>query len=308
MENVCTDKLRVNFTDLSDFGPIPGTPRFWRWEFGDGNTSTAPSPSHVYAATGSYNVRLVVSDGNCESEMTQVIDIIDERPVIRSSAMEVCAANSLIFNRDNVDPNNIVRWEWNWGDGTYAPVAGDNIAKTFRLPGRYSVQLTVTDRNNCTSTSNILAIQVNGATADFGVTGRRCEGDEQAFNDASTAWHGYAISSWTWNFGDGTPDETVTTRPLDYKHAFAAGGTYNVTLQVTDAAGCRTSISRPVEVRNLEAGFNTARVACKNTPHAFTNTSSGTSNTLTYAWILEIIPRQRLPVHRRPTSFPVPTP
>lgn len=284
MANPCSDKMRVTFTDNSDFGPIPGTPRFWRWDFGDGNTSTQQSPTHVYAATGSYNVRLVVSDGNCESEMTQVVDIIDERPRIQSSAAEVCAANALIFSRDNVDPANIVRWEWNWGDGTYAPVGGNNIAKTFARPGRYTVQLTVWDRNNCPSTSNVLDIQVNGATADFAVTGRRCEGDEQAFNDASTSWHGYTIDRWTWNFGDGTPDETVTTRPLDYKHAFTTGGTYNVTLQVTDRAGCVTSISRPVEVIDLDADFNAAPVACLNTGHVFRNRSTGTSNSFTYAW------------------------
>lgn len=283
LSNLCTDKYRVAFTDLSDFGPIPGTPRFWRWDFGDGNVSTDPSPTHVYSATGTYTIRLTVTDGNCESTITQTVDIIDERPVIRAASPEVCAANALIFSRDNVDENNIVRWEWNWGDGTYAPVGGDNIAKTFRQPGRYNVVLTVTDRNNCVSTSNVLDIQVNGATADFAVTGRRCEGDEQTFNDGSTAFHGYTIESWTWNFGDGTPDETVTTRPLNYKHAFAAGGTYNVTLQVRDRAGCVTSASRPVQVRNVDAIFQTAtQIACKDAGLQFSNSSTGQN--LTYAW------------------------
>ncbi|WP_341841258.1 PKD domain-containing protein [Chitinophaga caseinilytica] len=282
MSNPCSDKMRVTFTDLSDFGPIPGTPRFWKWEFGDGNTSTNPSPTHVYATPGTYSVRLVVTDGNCESEMTQVVDIIDERPVI-SAAPEVCAANPLVFSRSNVDENNIVRWEWNWGDGTYAPVGGNNIAKVFSQPGRYNVVLTVTDRNNCVTSSNVLDIQVNGSTANFAVTGRRCEGDEQTFNDASTSFHGKAIESWTWNFGDGTADEIVTTKPTNYKHAFASSGTFNVVLQVKDEAGCLTSISRPVTVRDVEAGFQApAQVACKNTGFQFSNTSTGTN--LTYAW------------------------
>lgn len=283
MSNLCTDRYRVAFTDLSNFGPIPGTPRFWRWDFGDGNTSTSQSPTHVYAAPGTYTVHLNVSNGNCDSDMRLVVDIIDEKPVISAAAAEVCAGSPLIFSRDNVDENNIISWSWEWGDGTYGPVAGNNIAKTFGQPGRYNVVLSVTDRNNCVSRSNTLNIQVNGSTADFGFSGRRCEGDEQVFNDASTSFHGYTIESWTWNFGDGTPDETVTTRPLNYKHAFTTGGTYPVTLQVKDRAGCVTTISRPVQVMSVSAGFNTAtQIACKNESLQFSNASTGFN--LTYAW------------------------
>lgn len=39
------------------------------WSFGDDETSTAASPTHTYAAAGSYNVTLTVTDGtgNVES-------------------------------------------------------------------------------------------------------------------------------------------------------------------------------------------------------------------------------------------------
>ncbi|WP_341834798.1 PKD domain-containing protein [Chitinophaga pollutisoli] len=283
LENLCTDKYRITLTDRSDFGPIAGTPRFWRWDFGDGNTSTDPSPTHVYTATGTYTVRLIVSDGNCESEMTQTVDIIDERPRISASAMEVCAATPLPFTRHDVDPANITQWNWNWGDGTYAPSAGNNIPKTYLNPGTYNVVLTVTDRNNCVSTSNTLSIQVNGADADFSFTGRRCENEPQLFTDLSTANHGNAIRGWIWDFGDATQHETLTTRPVDFEHIFADGNTYNVTLTVTDVAGCVSSISRPVQVRNVEANFRSAtQIACKDQGFQFSNASVGTNPT--YAW------------------------
>lgn len=50
------------------------------WDFGDGNTSTAVNPSHLYGAPGSYDVTLIVSDSNqCFSpDTTQlIIDIGD---------------------------------------------------------------------------------------------------------------------------------------------------------------------------------------------------------------------------------------
>jgi FOG: PKD repeat len=52
--------LTVNFTDSStDTG---GTISSHSWTFGDGNTSTATSPSHTYAAAGTYSVTETVTD------------------------------------------------------------------------------------------------------------------------------------------------------------------------------------------------------------------------------------------------------
>ena len=45
--------LAASFTDGST-----GSPTSWIWSFGDGDTSTAQNPSHVYAAAGTYDVSL----------------------------------------------------------------------------------------------------------------------------------------------------------------------------------------------------------------------------------------------------------
>ncbi len=47
----------VQFTDAST-----DTPTDWSWDFGDGNTSTAQNPMHVYTAPGTYNVCLTASN------------------------------------------------------------------------------------------------------------------------------------------------------------------------------------------------------------------------------------------------------
>lgn len=49
--------LTVNFHDKSG-----GNPRMWLWDFGDGQTSDQPNPSHTYAFPGSFTVRLTVSE------------------------------------------------------------------------------------------------------------------------------------------------------------------------------------------------------------------------------------------------------
>ncbi|WP_346319000.1 PKD domain-containing protein [Chitinophaga sp. YIM B06452] len=280
---VCTDRYRVQFVDRSDFGPIMGTPRFWRWDFGDGNTSNVQSPAHVYAQTGEYTITLTVSDGNCESIMRLTLEVIDEKPVITSNESEICAGESVTISRNTLNENNIDRWEWLWGDGTYSPNGGNGISKEYRNPGTYNVVLRITDRNNCMSESNVLPIQVNGAIANFNASGLRCVNEDRLFTDASTSLHGYSITSWTWNFGDGTPEETVQTRPQDYQHIFSTRGTYDVRLSIVDAAGCRTEVTKPVTVIAVNANFNTAtQIACQNLGIQFSNTSTGAN--LSYAW------------------------
>jgi len=64
-----TNGLTVSFTNLST-----GNPNSIAWDFGDGNTSTMPSPTHVYAVPGVFTATLTVSDGNCTTVFTRVID------------------------------------------------------------------------------------------------------------------------------------------------------------------------------------------------------------------------------------------
>jgi len=54
--------LSVNFTDQSTAGASPITS--WFWTFGDGGTSNAQNPSHIYQNPGTYTVSLTTTDGD----------------------------------------------------------------------------------------------------------------------------------------------------------------------------------------------------------------------------------------------------
>ncbi len=63
------DGLTVMFTDFS-----AGTqPLSYAWDFGDGNKSTDPSPSHAYASPGKYTVRLSLTGPCGASEYERII-------------------------------------------------------------------------------------------------------------------------------------------------------------------------------------------------------------------------------------------
>jgi PKD repeat protein len=58
--------LSVNFTDTS-----AGAPTSWAWSFGDGGTSPAQNPSHVYTAAGTYSVTLQATNAGGSNTLTK---------------------------------------------------------------------------------------------------------------------------------------------------------------------------------------------------------------------------------------------
>jgi thermitase len=63
--------LNVQFIDYST-----GTIETWNWNFGDGNSSTLPSPEHTYTTQGTYTVSLTVSGSGRIDTMTKIDSII----------------------------------------------------------------------------------------------------------------------------------------------------------------------------------------------------------------------------------------
>lgn len=60
-------KPTVNYTDSSsglsvDFSDTSIGALSWLWDFGDGNTSTLQNPTHVYATSGTYDVKLYIEN------------------------------------------------------------------------------------------------------------------------------------------------------------------------------------------------------------------------------------------------------
>jgi PKD repeat protein len=114
------------------------------------------------------------------------------------------------------------------------------------VTGGYSVTLTVTDdAGNVGTVTQSVSIGIDSPTADFSFSPTApTAGSFVNFNGgASQAVAGRTISSYTWNFGDGGTATGATPT-----HAFAAGGTYNVTLTVVDSQGKSASVTKAVTV------------------------------------------------------------
>lgn len=287
----CVNLYDRQFNDESDFGASTG-PKTWLWDFGDGTTSTQQSPLHTYTATGTYTIRLTVSNGSCTSTTTLTTNIIDEKAVIASNVPSVCAGRSHSFTITNVAAlhNNRIRYYiWDFGDGATQTVTSANFDPnavynhTYNRPGTYAVTLTIQDLNDCRQVSNTVTVTINGVLADFTYTGN-CRETPFSFTDASTTvFASTVISSWEWNFGDGTAPVTLTQKPVSYAHTFENMTSYPVRLRVTDQLGCVSTVTKTVAVNVVNASIVVPQQeACLQKAFGFSNNSIG--NNLTFDW------------------------
>lgn len=63
----------VSFT--AQVNDIDNDPLTYRWEFGDGNTSTEPAPRHSYTTAGTFTARLSVSDGKATTTAQTTVNV-----------------------------------------------------------------------------------------------------------------------------------------------------------------------------------------------------------------------------------------
>ncbi len=64
------DRRLVAFQDLSE-----GKVTSWKWDFGDGTTSTEQHPSHTYEKAGKYIVTLFIEGPEGKSRRAKVWDV-----------------------------------------------------------------------------------------------------------------------------------------------------------------------------------------------------------------------------------------
>ena len=133
------------------------------WNLGDGNTSTAMHPNHVYAANGTYNVQLIASTGtSCNDTISQTV-VVNETPECGFTA-EIDWANGYVpgnraykFTPDN---KNYFMYEWIIGSNRKNTV---ETSHTFQLDGSYNVTLIAKTLDGCScSNTQQVAISTTG--------------------------------------------------------------------------------------------------------------------------------------------------
>ena len=125
----------------------------------------------------------------------------------------------------------IVSRSWDFGDGQTSSAA--NPSHTYAAQGTYSVTLTVTDNDGDSDSisQDVFVAPVANVepTAAFSWTAASLE---VSFDSSDSVDPDGSIVSRTWDFGDGNTGVGVSP-----SHTYAAAGTFDVTLTVTDNDG-----------------------------------------------------------------------
>jgi gliding motility-associated-like protein len=125
-----------------------GTVNSWSWNFGDGNTSTAQSPSYQYATAGTRSVAFLVgSSKGCSSLVTQQVTA-DNKP-----QLTLPFHDTLICSIDTLPLKAIGTGNFTWTPASY--MLNANTANPLVFPKDTITYVVNLDENGCTSSDSI---------------------------------------------------------------------------------------------------------------------------------------------------------
>jgi PKD repeat protein len=259
----------------------------WIWAFGDGSTQTilAPPPQyvyHTYTNGGAYNVTLTVeTSNNCQSFVTNVINISFTPVSNFSLSSSSCEGNAVQFT-DLSQSNGggpLMAWNWNFGDpgsGINNTSSQQNPVHIFNSGGNYIVTLITTNIHGCQDTIR-KPISINHGPSVYFTADTACKGNITHFIDHSIANNGI-LSSWLWNFGDGTSNSNLPNPT----HTYAASGTFLVTLTVTNSLGCQSDTTQQVLVNPIPDALFSFTGSCLGASTIFQDQSTSPGQTITH--------------------------
>lgn len=266
----------VQFNDLSTLGSANITE--WLWDFGDGTTSTAPNPSHVFPLVGCYTITLAITDANGCGDVLVLPSYacVNEYPDASFSANNTLGCNAPFSVQFTSTGTTTLNHFWDFGNGETSTAV--NPSYTYRTDGAFTVTHVISDAAGCSDTvrlENLINIgqnQVNIQASDSIV----CLGNALTFNCGATPG-----STVSWDFGDGN-----TSILCNASHTYAAPGTYTATASITDPDGCTYTGSKQILVGEApNASFDTDSPLLCEPPFTVTFTNTSVNNEpVTYQW------------------------
>ncbi len=230
---------------------INGSLVSWHYDFGNGDSLSGAAVCYNYNAAGNYNVTETVTDDNgCKDTATGSINIYPI-PVAQFSLNDtvICSDQSLCFTDLSSSITTVQSWEWSFGFSQGAFSGANPPCLVFPAPyqATYTVQLAVTDQNQCHDTTSIIVAVNEIPLASFN-SPASCEDEAMILTSTSRGIDG-ALDSCIWLFwvGAATP---VTSTDCNTSFMFPPG-VHDVLLVVHDVNGCVDSIIQTVQTDSL---------------------------------------------------------
>lgn len=213
----------------------------WQWIFSDNTSSSAYSPSHYFPQPDDYDAMLIVYNSNLSCSDTAYGNItIHPIPDANFTVQNVCHLNAV--TPQNTTVGSVANWAWDFGDDT--PLAtNQNPNHTYDTTGLYDIQLLATNSFGCKDSITKPVTVFSLPTAQFSVNPACAEVPVPFLNQSYISFP-ENIVQWIWNYDDGPELDTV----INANYTYPVGGSYDPTLWVVSAHGCRDSVSVPLTV------------------------------------------------------------
>lgn len=221
----------ILYVDYSQVGPVYSSATL--------DTYVSLTPGSHLLAVNSWDTK-----GNLIQSTTSSITVLAAAPAVSLSlsATSVTAPATITATATATDPNvggSITGVAINWGDGNAS--TGASASHSYSNAGTYVVTATATDNyGKSSSASQTLTVQAPVAVAPTASMTVTMNGPAATVTSTSTAGSG-SITSTVINWGDG-----ISTNATSASHTYAKGGSYTITLTVTNSYSKTASTSQPV--------------------------------------------------------------
>lgn len=149
-----------------------------------------------------------------------------------------CAPQTVTFTQNCTGtPVNFI---WNFGNGQQGSSATESI--TYTNPGTYTVSLTAVFQSEAISVSKTIVINPTPVISLTANKDYLCQPGPATF----TATGSPSITSYEWNFGDGSPVQTTNTNSITYNYPIY--GNFNAIVKGITSFGCSATASYNVVV------------------------------------------------------------
>ncbi|MCS6978717.1 MAG: PKD domain-containing protein [Flavobacteriales bacterium] len=204
----------------------------------------ASTPSIVF--NGGPVTLTITTDQGCTASDSFFVQV-NPLPAVNFSPDNFCGGVSVPFQDETtVASGSVTSWQWTFQNGTPPNALIQNPSVVFPENSQNAVTLTVTTDKNCIDSLTKIVGIFQGPSPNVQPL-PLCFG-EVLFRNL-TAPGSSPVQSFLWHFGDGTTGQQADT---SFVHSYPeANATYTVQLVVTDANGCKDSISLPVQTLTL---------------------------------------------------------
>ncbi len=294
----CSLPFTVNFTSITN----PSTGLAYLWNFGDGQTSTNPNPTHTYLSTGNFTVRLTVTDTSivdgCSATISKTAFIQIRIPSISFTFVPPVGCRPLPVVATATISNLIEPVDtliWSWGNGHFDTITNGSLigSHIYTVAGTFNIQVTFITVSGCRYSSILRPVTVINICDDDGsggggggggagyTVGKNCNNKYQVvFTDTVS---NTVVTQW--DFGDGTIVNTGVLNPIT--HTFTPPQTtYLVTVTRRDTiTGIITTGQKNVIIIDEKANFapNIFDI-CANTRVDFATIGIDSSKIRRYIW------------------------